>query len=172
MISIPASRRRSSPRPHIASLGSRTPITTLPIRLSMILSAHASFGLLRVVHGSRVVKRVAPARVSSPSFFSSNVNSACSPGESSPGRLRRSQSRSGPRQLRPLARLCRVRFRNDERVLLSAPLGPCRHLALVAWLPCAGRYRPEPQSGGRGHSVDYVRSPRCPEKNARIPGKA
>ena len=83
-ISIPASLSRSSPRPRIASLGSSTPMTTRPMRLSMIRSTHAIFGGLRPVQGSKVVNSVAPASVSSRSFFSNSVNSACSPGASSP----------------------------------------------------------------------------------------
>ena len=48
------------------------------------LSAHATFGGLREVHGSRVVKSVAPASASCGSFRSNTVNSACSPGSASP----------------------------------------------------------------------------------------
>jgi conjugative relaxase-like TrwC/TraI family protein len=65
------------------SFGSSTPITTRLIRRSMMRSTHGTFGLFRDVHGSNVVKSVAPASVSSPSFRSRRVNSACSPWPSS-----------------------------------------------------------------------------------------
>jgi len=48
-------------------------MTTRAIRRSTILSAHGSLGLLRAVHGSSVVKRVAPANVSFPSLVSRSV---------------------------------------------------------------------------------------------------
>ena len=60
------------------------PMKTVLIRLSATRSAHGTFGWFLEVQGSRVVKSVAPARVSAPSFLSSRVNSACSPRLNSP----------------------------------------------------------------------------------------
>ena len=81
---IPASRKRHSPRPSMFSFGSRIPMKTFEIRRSITRSTHGNLGWLREVQGSRVVKRTEPASLSSDSFLSSNVYSACSPGASSP----------------------------------------------------------------------------------------
>jgi len=59
-------------------------MNTRLIRLSIMRSAQAILGWFRDVHGSKVVKSVAPANVFSASFLSRSVNSACSPGASSP----------------------------------------------------------------------------------------
>jgi hypothetical protein len=133
-MSIPASRRRSSPRPRMSSFGSSTPITTLASRRSITRSTHSRFGALRAVQGSRVVKSVAPAINSSPSFFSSSVNSACSPASNSP---------------RKLPRLRRLRVR-ERRPPLGKSIPPRSRSCVQGGWRAASVH--DPRSGGRGWS--------------------